>query len=306
MPKPRMNPDEIDIDSPLVRRLIHKQFPQWADLPITEVRSAGTDNAIYRLGNEMAARLPRRPGVAAGVATEGRWLPQLASLLPLAVPVPLAQGLPAEGFPFPWSVHRWLDGENVADEPEVDLPDAAVQLGRFVAALQRIDPSGGPPPPFRGGPVSILDDRVRGEIRDLGADGVVNQELVTAAWETGAGAPVWDRAPVWVHADLYPGNLLARHGRLAAVIDFGGLGVGDPAIDMLPAWAWLTAETRGLFRAEVNVDDATWVRGRAWALSLGIGAVHFYRVTNPVLAASGQLAIAEVLSDYQRQHEREP
>ncbi|MGI9008414.1 MAG: phosphotransferase [Streptosporangiaceae bacterium] len=209
--------------------------------------------------------------------------------------MPLAHGLQAEGFPFPWSVYRWLDGENVGNGPEVDLPDAAVRLGRFVAALQRIDPNGGPPPPFRGGPVSGLDDRVRREIRDLGSAGAVDQELVTAAWETAVAAPAWDRAPVWVHTDLYSGNLLARHGRLTGVIDFGGLGVSDPAVDMLPAWAWLTAETRGLFRAEIKVDDATWARGRGWALSLGIGAAHFYQLTDPVLAAVGRHAIAEVV-----------
>jgi Phosphotransferase enzyme family/Domain of unknown function (DUF1707) len=151
-----MNPDEIDIGTPVVGRLITEQFPHWAGLPITEVSSAGTDNAIYRLGEEMAVRLPRRPGPVAALAREQQWLPRLAPLLPLAVPVPLAQGAPGEGFPFPWAVYRWLDGENVADEPDVDLPDAAARLGRFVAALQRIDTAGGPPPTFRAKPVSVL------------------------------------------------------------------------------------------------------------------------------------------------------
>lgn len=294
-----MNPDDIDIGLPLVSRLIAEQFPRWAGLPLTEVRSAGTDNAIYRLGGDMAVRLPRRAAAAADVVKEQRWLPRLASRLPLTVPEPLASGVPAAGFPFPWLVCRWLDGENAADTPGVDLAAAAVQLGRFVAALQRIGTSGGPPA-RRGQPVSVLDDRVRREVRDLGADGTVDPALAAAAWQAALAAPAWGRPPVWVHADLYPVNLLARHGRLAAVIDFGALGTGDPAIDMLPAWAWLTAETRGLFRAEVGADDATWARGRGWGLGLGLGAVHFYRVTNPVLAAIGQRVFTEVLADYQR------
>jgi aminoglycoside phosphotransferase (APT) family kinase protein len=300
MPKSKMNPDEIDIDFSIVARLIAKQFPQWAALPITAVPSAGTDNAIYRLGNDMAVRLPRRPATAANLAKEQLWLPKLAPLLPLAIPVPLAQGAPGEGFPFSWSVYQWLDGENVVDEPDIDLPDAAARLGKFVAALQRIDAAGGPPPPFRGGPLSTLDDRVRGEIHDLGADGTVDPDLATAAWETAMAAAVWEGPPRWVHADLLPGNLLARHGRLTAVIDFGGLGVGDPAIDMLPAWSWLTPQTRGLFRAEVKADDATWARGRGWGLGLGLGAVHYYRVTNPVLANIGARAIAQAIADCQR------
>jgi aminoglycoside phosphotransferase (APT) family kinase protein len=204
-----MHPDEIEIDGALVSRLIAKQFPQWADLPITKVRSAGTDNAIYRLGDNMAVRLPRLPRAAKDVDTEQRWLPRLAPLLPLAVPVPLGKGVPDEAFPFPWSVYRWLDGDNLADKPIVDLHDAAVQLGRFVAALQRIDTTGAPPS-FRGGPVGTLDDRVRTEIRDLGADGTVDMDLATAAWQTALTAPAWGGAPVWVHADLYPVNLLAR------------------------------------------------------------------------------------------------
>jgi len=294
-----MHPDEIAIGLPLVARLISAQFPHWGNLPLTEVRSAGTDNAIYRLGDGLAVRLPRRRAVAAEAARLQRWLPRLAPHLPLTVPMPLARGAPGEGFPFPWLVCQWLDGQDVTGDPDVDLADAAGRLGRFVAALHGIDATGAPPSPFRGGPLGTLDDRVRGEIRDLGADGTIDPRLITAAWDRALAAPPWDRAPVWVHADLYPVNLLARQHRLAGVIDFGGLGAGDPAIDLLPAWAWLTAPTRGLFRARVRPDDATWARGRGWALSLGLGAVRYYRRTNPVLAAIGQHAIAEAIADDQ-------
>jgi aminoglycoside phosphotransferase (APT) family kinase protein len=292
-----MHPDEIAIGLPLVTRLIAAQFPRWRHLPLAEVRSAGTDNAVYRLGGDLAVRLPRRRAVAAEAARLWQWLPRLAPRLPLAVPMPLASGAPGEGFPFPWLVCQWLDGQDVTADPGLDQADAAVRLGRFVAALHGIDATGAPPSPFRGGPLGTLDDRVRGEIRDLGADGMIDPRLVTAAWDRALAVPPWDRAPVWVHADLYPVNLLARQHRLAGVIDFGGLGAGDPAIDLLPAWAWLTAPARGLFGAQVRADDATWARGRGWALGLGLGAVRYYRRTNPALAAIGQHAIAEALAD---------
>jgi aminoglycoside phosphotransferase (APT) family kinase protein len=294
-----MHPDDVSIGLPLVGRLVAAQFPHWAHLPLTEVRSAGVDNGVYRLGDELAVRLPRRPVVAAEADRLRRWLPRLAPHLPLAVPMPLARGTPGEGFPFPWLVCQWLDGQDIGADPDVDLADTAVRLGRFVAALHRIDATGAPPTPYRGGSLSTLDNRVRGSIADLSADGTIDPRPVTASWERALAAPAWDGAPVWVHADLSPVNLLARQHRLAAVIDFGGLGAGDPALDLLPAWTWLTGPVRDLFRAQVKPDDATWARGRGWALSLGLAALRHYRDANPVLAAGGQRALAEILADDQ-------
>ncbi|REK91959.1 phosphotransferase [Streptomyces inhibens] len=296
MTSAKMHADEVDIDASLVGRLVAAQFPQWADLPVTKVRSAGTDNAMYRLGDDMAVRLPLTPGAARGVDKEQRWLPRLAPLLPLAVPMPLGKGVPGEGYDLPWSVYRWLDGENVFDEPLTDLRAAAVELGRFVVALRQVDATAGPPS-FRGGPLRTRDDDVRVAIRDLDADGTLDGAAATAAWEAALRVPAWHGAPVWVHSDLLPGNLLARDGRLSAVIDFGGLGVGDPACDMMAAWAVLSAETRDLFRAAAGADDATWARGRGWALCFGLTALHYYRVTNPVLADVGRRTICEALAD---------
>ena len=292
-----MHPDEAAIDLTLATRLIAAQFPRWVHLPLTEVRSAGTDNTVYRLGGDLVVRLPRRRVVAAETDRLWRWLPRLAPQLPLAVPMPLARGAPGEGFPFPWLVCQWLDGQDVTRDPDIDLADAAGRLGRFVAALHRIDATGAPPTPFRGGPLRRLDDRVRGEIAALGADGMIEPQLVTAAWGRALAAPAGEGAPVWVHADLYPGNLLARQHRLAAVIDFGGLGSGDPAIDLLPAWSWLTGPASSRFRAEAAPDDATWARGRGWALGLALGAVRYYRDANPAQAAGGLRTIAAVLAD---------
>jgi aminoglycoside phosphotransferase (APT) family kinase protein len=256
--------DRVAIDQARVGRLIAKQFPEWADLRITEIRADGTDNRIYRLGDDMVVRLPRLPRAAEMMSKEQHWLPRLAPLLPLTIPVPLGEGTPDDEFPSPWSVYQWLDGENLV-RADVDLTAAAVQLGRFVAALQQIDTTSGPTS-SRATPVNPADDaEVRFRIQLLGTEGMLDADLATAVWETAVAAPSWPGPPVWIHGDLYPANLLARHRRLIGVIDFGLLGLGDPACDMLPAWALLTAQTRELFRTEVDVDDATWARGRARA-----------------------------------------
>ncbi|MFF1323946.1 aminoglycoside phosphotransferase family protein [Streptomyces chartreusis] len=296
----KMHADELDIDEALVGRLVEEQFPGWGGLAVRRVRSAGTDNAMYRLGDDMVVRLPRLPGGARQVDTEHRWLPRLAPRLPLAVPVPLAKGAPGAGYALPWGVYRWLDGENAYDAPLTELRDAAERLGRFVAALQKVDAAGGPPS-WRGGPVRGNDTHVRAAIRDLGAAGTLDAPAATAAWEDALRLPQWDDAPVWLHGDLLPGNLLTSAGRLTAVIDFGGLGVGDPAADTIAAWAVFDAAAREVFRTAADVDDATWARGRGWALCFGLMAEHYYgdtcgNGTNPVLASVGRRAVAEVLA----------
>ncbi|MFJ8214507.1 aminoglycoside phosphotransferase family protein [Streptomyces sp. NPDC096033] len=298
----KRQPGPAGLGESLVERLVEAQFPQWAGLPVREVPSAGTDNAMYRLGEDMAVRLPRVPDAAGQVGVEQRWLPHLAPRLPLEVPVPLGHGAPAAGYGSAWSVYRWLDGENLYDRPlpERGLHDAADRLGAFLAALHRIDTAGAPRS-CRGGPVDTADAEVRAAIRDLGADGTHDAEAATAAWEAAVRAPRWRGAPVWLHGDLLPGNLLGRRGRLTAVIDFGLVGVGDPACDLMAAWTVLTVESREAFRAAVGVDDATWARGRGWALRFGLTAEHHYRGgLNPVLADVGHRAAAEAIADHHR------
>ncbi|MEU3724200.1 aminoglycoside phosphotransferase family protein [Streptomyces sp. NPDC031705] len=297
MPRMKMHADEVDADEALVARLVAAQFPRWAHLPVTEVRSAGTDNLMFRLGDDLAVRLPRIPGSAQQIDRELRWLPLLAPRVPLAVPVPVGRGVPGEGYGFGWAVYRWLDGENLFDEPPADLRTAAEDLGRFVAALRRVDTAGGPAS-FRGGYVGTADAEVRAAIRDLGADGTVDADAATALWEDALRLPRWQGPPVWLHGDLLPGNLLGRGGRLSAVIDFGCVGVGDPACDLMAAWTLLSAGTRGVFREEAGADDATWARARGWALRFGLTAEHYYRVRNPVLAEVGHRAAAEAVADF--------
>jgi aminoglycoside phosphotransferase (APT) family kinase protein len=300
MAAPRMHADEADIDSELVCRLLASQFPHWADLPLQPVVSAGTDNAMYRLGNDMAIRLPRVQSAAGQIDKEHHWLPRLAPHLPLAIPVPLAKGSPAEGYPWSWSIYRWLEGDNATNAPVSDLHQAARDLGRFVTALQQVDPQGGPQPGrhnfFRGEPLKRRDEETRQTIDSL--DGVIDAAAAMAAWEAAMQVPEWHGKPVWIHGDLQSGNLLTVDGRLSAVIDFGGLAVGDPAGDLIVAWNLLNAETRQTFRAALSVDDETWARGRGWTLTIGVVALAYYQVTNPVLAEISRYSIEQVLSDY--------
>jgi aminoglycoside phosphotransferase (APT) family kinase protein len=291
-----MHDDELDIDEGLVRRLLAEQFPQWADLAIKPVLPWGTDNAIFRLGDDLVARLPRS-GNGWGVTQvhkESRWLPVFAPHLPLAVPVPLHIGKPAADYPKEWSVHEWLAGDRATVDRLSDLTAAAVDLARFIKALQSIDTTDGPPA-GRGRPLAPRDKDVRAGIAALGD--LIDADEATAAWEAALLAPEWDGPPVWLHGDLTSGNLLARDGRLTAVIDWSP-GIGDPAVETIAAWNLFSGESRKAFRAELGVDDATWARGRGWALSIALVALPYYLETYPGIVADSWLVLDEVLAEH--------
>jgi aminoglycoside phosphotransferase (APT) family kinase protein len=295
----KMHDHEVDTNTSLVRRLLATQFPQWADLPLKPVRSAGTVNALYRLGEDMVVRLPRIHWGIAEVDKELKWLPQLVPFLPLAIPVPLAKGHPGEGYPWPWSIYRWLEGETATIDDIADPKQAAIDLAQFITALQQIDTTGGPlaiDPNGRGIPLAMRDADTRKAIAALHS--VIDVDEATRAWEAALQVSEWDRTPVWFHGDLLPGNLLFKRDRLSAVIDFGALGVGDPACDLMVAWSLFSGESRDVFRATLAVDDATWARGRGWALSVGLIALPYYQNTNPVFAGIAQRTINEALADY--------
>lgn len=299
----RMHADEVDIDARLVRRLLAAQLPEWAELPLEPIHPLGTDNAIYRLGEGMAVRLPRVERATAALEKECRWLPELAPLLPLAVPTPLAVGEPSDGFPFRWAVYSWLDGETATDGRLADLDRAASDLAAFVAALQRADPADGPLPgphnAHRGVPLARRDSSTRAAIAALSDR--IDARAVTAAWETALEAPEWRGEPRWIHGDLDARNLLVEQGRLRAVIDFGCLGVGDPACDAMVAWKLFSAESRTCFRGELAVDEATWARSRGWALSQAVVALAYYTPdTNALLVEEAGRWLADVLADHAR------
>ena len=297
----KMHQDEVDTSAALVGRLLAEQFPQWADLPITPVPSAGTDNALYRLGDALAVRLPRIHWAVGQVDKEATWLPRLAPALPLAVPTVLAHGAPGAGYPYPWAVYRWLGGANAAEAPPADMSQAALDLAHFLLALQRLDTTGGPAAldhGLRGAPLAGRDAATRQAIAALTSE--IDAVAATAVWEDALRAGEWDRPPVWFHGDLLPGNLLVTDGRLSAVIDWNGLGVGDPACDLVIAWAFLSGDGRVAFRAALGVDDATWARGRGHALSQALIFIPYYRHTNPLGVAYHRRTLAAVLAEWQK------
>lgn len=300
MNAPPMHPDEVVTDAALVARLVATQMPHWAGMPVDPVTSSGTDNALYRLGDELVVRMPRIPGAIGQIAKEAEWLPVLATHLPLAIPVPLAVGAPGEGYPWSWSVGRWIVGADAITRPPEDRTRAADDLGAFVTVLRSIDATGGPVPGEsnfgRGVALARRDDGTRSAIAELGAR--VDADGAARAWQDALDAPPWSGPGVWIHGDLQPGNLLLRDDRLTAVIDFGGLGVGDPAYDVMPGWTLFAGESRERFRLASGVDDATWLRGRGLALSVALVALPYYWSSNPTIKAASIETIAQVLAEY--------
>ena len=263
--------DEITAD--VAARLVAAQFPQWAGLPVTPVALDGYDNTTFRLGNELSLRFPRASCVPQ-VAKEHRWLPVLARQLPLLVPEPVAAGSPGAGFPRRWSVYRWIAGEPASVARVDDLAAFACGLAGFLAALHAIDASGGPPPGahnfFRGGPLATWDGQTRELIR-LAADDI-DAAAAARVWDT-ALSSTREQAPVWVHGDLAASNVLVADGALRAVIDFGGLAVGDPAYDLVMEWEFFAGDSAAAFRRGLPLDEATWARGRGWALWKALASI---------------------------------
>jgi aminoglycoside phosphotransferase (APT) family kinase protein len=259
--------EKAGITTQLVSRLVADQFPRWADLPVTPVELDGWDNTTFRLGEQLAVRLPSADAYVQQVDKEHRWLPVLGPQLPLEIPRPLAKGVPGSGFPRPWSVYRWLPGEHTTPDRVGDLDRFATDLADFLAALYEVDPGGGPEPGehnfSRGGPPAVYDNETRAAISALKDE--VDADAATEVWEA-ALAATWDGRPVWVHGDVAASNLLVVDGRLSAVVDFGCSAVGDPACDTVIAWTFLFGESRKLFRDRLPVDEGTWARGRGWAL----------------------------------------
>lgn len=298
-----MSVDNIntDINASLVSRLVATQFPQWAGLPVTPVEPGGWDNRTFRLGEEFSVRLPSEVWYSEQVEKEQCWLPRLAPLLPLPIPAPVAMGRPADGYPWHWSVYRWLSGESAAIERIADLTAFATDLAQFLVALERLDPTGGPPPGshnfYRGGSLTVYDAETRQSLITLA--GEIDLDAASDVWETAIQA-TWHGSPVWLHGDVASGNLLVSEGRLSAVIDFGCTTVGDPASDMTIAWTLFTGESREAFMATRAVDDATWARGRGWALWKALITIVGSRKTDPASANEARRVLDEVIADHRR------
>lgn len=285
----RLHADEFTITPELMRALLVAQCPQWMDRPIGRVPSSGTENALFRIGTDLVARLPRMPRAIEAIHHESRCLTRLAPHLPVAVPELLHAGSPAQGFDAPWSIYRWLDGDNPA-EGQVTA-DFARDLAAFITAMRQVEPDG--PRASRGRTLAARDEAVRAAIADL--DGRMDTAEVAEVWQDALRLRESNQV-AWLHGDLSPGNLLVRNGKLAAVLDFGTAGTGDPTVDLIPAWNLMPPDARAAFRAELGVDDVTWERGRAWALSIALLQLPYYWDTNPGLVANARHVIGEVLS----------
>ncbi len=294
---------KININTLLVRQLISSQFPQWANLPITSIEPGGWDNRTFRLGEHMLVRLPSAAHYADKVQKEQYWLPKLAPLLPLPIPTPLAMGKPTTDYPFPWSIYRWIEGQTASMENISNLNQFAIDLAHFLHALQHIDTTGGPIAGahnfYRGGSLKIYDAETQEALIKL--QGKINTSIAKKIWNS-AIASEWNKPPVWMHGDIAPTNLLMKEGKLTAVIDFGGLGIGDPACDYAIAWTFFDNESRHTFHTTFGIDNETWNRARAWALWKALITHAQLPGTNSAEKENARQVIDAIVADYNNEH----
>lgn len=299
-----MHEDETAISDELVRRLIDTQLPRWSGLPLRRLPPVGTDNQLFRLGDELLVRMPRIHWAADAPALETRWLPHLASFLPAEIPAPVALGEPADDYPWSWSVVPWIEGATVTgrhlghETDNVDWHELASDVGEFLVALRRVDAAGAPlkTDGSRGADLTEADEWVREWTAKAGDR--VDQTAVIAAWEESLAAEPWAGPPAWLHCDVHEGNLLVRDGRLAAVIDWGGLGAGDPAVELNAAWGFFPPEVVPAYREALGLDDDAWLRGRGWALQPSISGMVYYERTAPERSELGRRTVEMVLDDF--------
>jgi aminoglycoside phosphotransferase (APT) family kinase protein len=291
---------KADITPELVARLVASQFPQWAGLPVRPVDVDGWDNATFRLGEHMSVRLPSSAAYQEQVEKEYRWLPVLAPQLPLPIPEQLGKGEPGCGFPRPWSVNRWIDGQTADAGTVASLPEFAADLAGFLSALYQADPSGGPLPGthnfFRGGSPAYYDAEAQAALTAL--RGHIDTGVAAEIWAAALAAK-WDGPPVWFHGDAQPGNLLLDPaGRLSAVIDFGTSGIGDPACDTTIAWTFFSGASQRVFKERLPFDEATWTRGRGWAIWKAMIVLAGELGTDPAGAAFTRSVIDKIIADH--------
>jgi aminoglycoside phosphotransferase (APT) family kinase protein len=289
-----MHEEEVLVVDDTVRGLLEDQFPQWADRRLLRVADSGTDNAIYRLGDDLGLRLPRIQWAEAQIEKECRWLPELAAGLPTAVPVPLAEGRPGRGYPFPWLVYPWLEGTSL-DRAAVDnWKVIAEDVAKFVLALGQLPPEDGPLPTRRGTPMAQFDEAVQWGISQL--NGVIDVDRARQVWRNALEPGEWLGDPAWVHGDLLPGNILIDQGRLSGIIDWSCAGVGDPACEAMLAWS-LPTDARRVYRRALGFDDATWARARGWVVEQTVFFIPYYAKSLPFAVDQAMRRLSEALLD---------
>jgi aminoglycoside phosphotransferase (APT) family kinase protein len=286
-------PAEVEVDESLVRNLLAEQQPALADLPMRFVGN-GWDNVVVQLGADLMVRLPRRAAAAQLVVNEQRWLALLAPKLPLPIPSPIFAGVPGGRYPWSWSICPWLPGQSAAAAPPADPHEAALTLAAFIVALHQPAPSDAPGNPFRGVHLQQRAEAVQQRVHSLGE--VIPTEQVLAVWDKLRSTPQWSKAPLWLHGDLHPSNMLTHEGRLSAIIDFGDITSGDPATDLAVAWMMFEARDREVFRRATDIDDDTWRRAAGWALNLSLAYLTGDDTTS--MPAIGRTTLAAVVAEF--------
>lgn len=294
-----MHENELKITEHLVRTLINSQCPHWSHLPLTPIKSSGTDHALFRLGDAYVVRLPRiewsQGSVEKSINKEFTWLPQLALYLPMPISEPVFKGNPDETYPFHWLISKWHEGHHAHFENDNEHEELAGDLAKFLNDLHRIPLTNGLRS-RRGVPLNtpIVDQETRKAISELNND--IDVPAVLTLWDQLSTKPAWQKSLVWIHGDFLPGNIIVNNHRLCAVIDFSDVGIGDPACDLVIAWSLFNSHSRNIFRDQLeNIDDDTWERGRGWALSIALIMLPYYKHTNPVLATLATKMIKNVV-----------
>lgn len=293
----KMHENELDIDAHLVHELLNNQCPQWSALSIEVVKSSGTDNALFRLGNEYILRLPRIEWVLGSneitLNKEYEWLPKIATFLETPIAVPIFKGKSNNTYPWSWLISRWHEGQNPNFEQKNEYEQLTIDLARFLNDFHKIELPNGP---FsrRGMPLIEEDEETRKAIDALKDE--IDISAAISLWEQVLKIPLWNKSPVWVHGDFLPGNILIQNNKLSAVLDFTDLGIGDPACDLIIAWSLLNSHSRKIFRDHLeNIDNDTWERGCGWALSIALIMLAYYKHTNPVLAKLAKRILKNLL-----------
>jgi aminoglycoside phosphotransferase (APT) family kinase protein len=297
----KMHENELEIDEIFANTLIETQCPQWSGLPIVPVMSSGTDNALFRLGNEYIIRLPRieweTGSVNKSINKEYEWLPKIAKFLKIPISEPIFKGHPDKSYPWSWLISKWNEGHNPDFENDNEYEFLAKDLAYFLNELHKTNLSHGPLS-RRGVALNtkIVDEETKKAISEL--EGEIDIPIVTEIWERLSNIPNWNKEPVWVHGDFLPGNILIQNNRLSAVLDFTDVGMGDPACDLVIAWSLLNPNSRFIFRKKLEkIDDNTWERGKGWALSIASIMLPYYMHSNPVLVKLARRMIEQVLFD---------
>lgn len=290
----KLHEGEVDVDEDIVRRLLGAQFPQFSDEQISRVHSAGTVNYVFRIGSAYYARLPRLASYARDLQKEIEWLPVLSKQLTLEVPTPVWQGDPSVDYPYAWAIYRWLPGASLDLTRAGPKPELLGPLTQFIEALRACSIEGAPQS-TRDAPMAARDKYARNALHDLAT--WMDAGPATEAWQACLDSRIWEGAPVWTHGDLLPPNLLVTRGRLSAVLDFGNMGAGDPAVDVIAAWSLLDRHTRDEFRTKLDIPDDVWDRSRGFALFQALMGIPYYWESNPEFTRMAMRTYREILDD---------